>query len=251
MRLASMLSQGRYATAIRFHRDARAAGVDQDELDRWLVLSGITPLPDLGDDSAQAAAVRRLRAATRGDPLVSRWLVARWYGRRDADQAALAESDLRRLVRPAGQASPIELSLQDDVAAWKRLAAGDTAGALATWARATQRFSIEQVPFSLTASLWPLRLARARVAAQFGRSRESLDASATFLRITAFADQAAWPEVLQLRGDAALSSGDTVLAMNTYQDLAQLLATADGAGIEIRDRALRILGDLSARQQAP
>jgi hypothetical protein len=246
MRMAAALGAAQYRTALQSFRAARGMGVPQDELDRWLVLAALTPLPELGDDSAQASAVRRLRT-TRDDPLVARWLVARWYARRGAEEAADAARDLRRLVRPLGQASPLELSLLDDLAAWDRLAAGDTAGALATWRRATQRFSIEQVPFALVASLWPLRMARVRTAMTAGRAREALEASATFLRVAAFVDQVAWPEVLPLRAEAALAAGDTVMALNTYQDLIGLLTSADGGGVEIRDRATRAHEELRNR----
>ncbi len=246
MRMASMLGTGRYASAVRFFREARGMGVPADELDRWMVLSGVTAMPDFGSDSAQAAAVRRLTGAT-DNPLVARWLVARWFARRDPDRAQDALGDLRRIVRPAGRASPLELSLLDDLAAGERLAAGDTAGALATWRRATQRFSVEQVPFALVASLWPLRMARVRIASFAGRQREVLDASATFLRIAAFVDQAAWPEVLPLRAQAALAVGDTVLAMNTYRDVVDLLAPADGDGLLVRARAQQALSDLAGR----
>jgi hypothetical protein len=248
MRLAGYLAQGQYATALRFYREGRASGVPQDELDRWLVLSSVTPLPNFGDDSAEAAAVRRLRT-TRDDPLVARWLAARWYTRGNREDAVDATQDLRRLVRPAGQASPLELSLLDDLSAWDRLAVGDTAGALATWRRATQRFSIEQVPFALVASLWPLRVARVRVASLAGRPRESLETSSTFVRITAFVDQAIWPQAMTLRAEAALAGGDTVLAVTGYQKLVELLSAADGAGIEVRERAVRALEDLRDRRQ--
>ena len=246
MRLAGLLGAGRYATALRFFRGARAAGVPQGEVDRWMVLSAVTPLPDFGDDLSQAAAVRRLTGAA-DDQLVARWLVARWFARRDADRAQDALADLKRIVHPAGSASPIELSLLDDLTAGDFLAVGDTAGALATWRRATQRFSIEQVPFALVASLWPLRAARVRIASLTGRYREALDASGTFLRVAAFVDQAVWPEIMPLRAEAALAQGDTVLAINTYVELLQILEMADGDGLLVRERAARALDDLKAR----
>ncbi|MSR05657.1 MAG: tetratricopeptide repeat protein [Gemmatimonadetes bacterium] len=246
MRLAGLLGSGRYATALRFFRGARSAGVPQGEVDRWMVLSGVTPLPDFGDDSSQAAAVRRLTGAD-DDQLMARWLVARWFARRDADRAQDALADLKRIVHPPGSASPLELSLLDDLTAMDFLASGDTAGALATWRRATQRFSVEQVPFSLVASLWPLRAGRVRIASLTGRYREALDASATFLRVAAFVDQAVWPEIMPLRAEAALAQGDTVLAINTYVELLQILEMADGDGLLVRERALQALDDLKTR----
>ncbi|MBI4500251.1 MAG: protein kinase, partial [Gemmatimonadetes bacterium] len=250
MLLAHYLGAGRYGSARALVQQARESGVRHDELDRWIVLSGITRLPELGDGSSQAAAARRLRT-TRIDPVVARWLAARWFARRDPEEAADALQDFQRLVRPPGQASPLELSLSNDLSAWDRLATGDTAGALATWRLATQRFSIEQVPFATAASLWPLRLSRVRFAMLTHRYREALDVSATFLRITAYVDQAAWPEVLPLRAAAALAVGDTALAMNTYADLVDRLELADGDGIAIRDRAMQALEELRARRQQP
>ena len=247
MRLASHLGAGRYATARVLVQQAHEAGVRQDEIDRWVVLSGITRLPELGDEGAQAAAARCLRT-TRIDPLVARWLAARWLERRDPDEAADALQDFQRLVRPAGQGSPLELSLANDLAAWDLLAAGEPPGALATWRLATQRFSIEQVPFATAASLWPLRLSRVRFAMLNRRYREALDVAGTFLRITAYVDQAAWPEVLPVRAAAALALGDTTLAMNTYADLVDRLELADGGGIAVRERAKQALEELKARR---
>ncbi|MBI4421842.1 MAG: protein kinase [Gemmatimonadetes bacterium] len=244
--LASYLGSGRYASARELVVDARELGVPQDEIDRWVVASAITPLPDLGDAVTQAAAARRLRG-TSDDPLTARWLAARWYTRWEPEEAADAVQDFRRLVRPPGEASPLEASLSDDILAWERIAAGDTAGALATWRRATQRFSIEQVPFALAGSLWPLRLSRVRFGLLVQRYREALEASETFLRISGFVDQAAWPEVLPFRAEAALAVGDTALAANTYADIVSLLAPADGEGVAIRQQAGRALQELRAR----
>ncbi len=249
MRLANFLGAGRQSSARALVRDARAAGVRQDEIDRWVVLSGITPLADLADDGAQEAAARRLRT-TRNDPLVARWLAARWFSsRRTVEEAADVTQDFARLVRPPGQAAPVEMSLGDDLSAWERIAAGDTAGALATWRRATQRFSIEQVPFSTAASLWPLRISRVRFAMLAGRPREALEVSQGFLHINSYVDQVAWPFVLPLRADAALATGDTALAISTYRDLVSILELADGDGVAIRDHARQVLEELEARRK--
>jgi tetratricopeptide (TPR) repeat protein len=250
MLMASYLGTGRHSAARALARDARAAGIRQDEIDRWIVLTGITPIPPLTEENYQETAARRL-LTTRNDPLVARWLAARWFGRRDPEQAADAFQDFQRLVRSPGQASPIELSLSDDLAAWDRIAAGDTAGALATWRRATQRFSVEQVPFSTAASLWPLRISRIRLAMLNGRYREALDASGTFLRITSFSDQAAWPVVLPLRAAAALALGDTTLAIQTYKDVVDLLDLAEGEGVAVRAHAAQALEELRARSAPP
>jgi serine/threonine protein kinase len=246
MQLASFLGAGQYASAQALVRDARQAGVRQDEVDRWIVLSGITPLPDLGSEATQQNAARRLRD-TKTDPVIARWLAARWWAQRDREAARDAKRDFERMVRPPGrQSTPLELSLLDDLDAWEYVTAGDTAGALALWRRATQRFSIEQVPFSTASSLWPLRVSRARLGLLSGRARESLEASATFLRINSFSDQAAWPEALRLRAEAALLVADTTLALNTYEDLLGILEPADGAGIPIRERIQQAVDDLRA-----
>lgn len=246
MRLAALLGSGRETTARAFVGEGSRAGVPQAEIDRWLVLAGTTALPDLVSDVAVDAAARRL-ATAREDSVVDQWLAARWFTGRDAEIAADLTQHLREYLHAEEDPLPMHQSLADDLEARDRLAAGDTAGALATWRRATQRFSIEQVPFALVASLWPLRLNRVRLAAAGGRPREALDASASFMRIAAFVDQCAWPEVLHVRADAALAVGDTTLARNAYADLVQLLINADGGGVAARERASRELERLTTR----
>src|SRR5262249_9321117 len=119
------------------------------------------------------------------------------------------------------------------------------------WRRATQRYSVEQVPFSTAASLWPLRISRVRMAMLNGRYREALDASATFLRIASFSDQAAWPVVVPLRAAAALAVGDTALAIRTYKDVVELMDLAEGDAIAIRVHAAQALEELKARSAPP
>ncbi|GIW53423.1 MAG: hypothetical protein KatS3mg081_2778 [Gemmatimonadales bacterium] len=238
MRIAAFLGSGREASAMRLVREAAARGVPREELDRWIVLSAVTAIPDLADLQTTAAAARRL-AESPELSVVERWLAARWYRTQNAELAQDLAIQLRRSLQTRGEILPLEQSLLDDLAALDLLAAGDTAGALALWRRATRRFSVEQVPFSLVASLWPLRLARVRYAAASGRFYEALDASSSFVRIAAFVDQAAWPEVLRIRGEAALEVGDTALARNTFAYLLQVLASPDGSGTAARERALR------------
>ena len=248
MRLATLLGSGRETSARTFLAEAGRMGVPRVELDRWLVLGGTTALPDLAGDATVDAAARRL-AVARDDSIVDQWLAARWFTGRDADLAADLTQHLRQYLHAEADPLPMHQSLVDDLEARERVVAGDTAGALATWRRATRRFSIEQVPFALAASLWPLRLTRARLAARSGRPREALDASESFVRIAAFVDQAAWPEVLHVRADAALALGDTALARNTLAELVQLLINADGGGVTTRERAARELERLTARPQ--
>jgi tetratricopeptide (TPR) repeat protein len=244
MRLATLLGSGRETSARAFVGEALRAGVPRAEVDRWLVLAATTAVPDLVSDIAADAAARRL-ATAQDDSVVDQWLAARWFTGRDVELAADLSQHLREYLHAEEDPLPMHESLTDDLEARDRLAAGDTAGALATWRRATQRFSIEQVPYALAASLWPLRLTRVRLAAASGRPREALDASASFLRIAGFVDQAAWPEVLHVRADAAMAVGDTALARNTYADLVQLLINADGGGVTARDRASRELERLT------
>ena len=251
MQLASLLGAGQYASAQALVREARPTGVRQDEIDRWIVLSGITPLPDLGSETVQQSAAKRLRD-TRTDPVIARWLVARWWAQRDPETAREAKQDFERMIKPQGrQSTPLELSLADDLKAWDYVLAGDTAGAIVLWRNATKRFSIEQVPFSTASSLWPLRVARARLGQLSGRTRDAMDASATFLRINSFSDQAAWPEALRIRAEVALKLADTTLALNTYEDLLSILEPADGAGIAIRERAQQAVDAIRAGRATP
>ena len=241
MRMAVLLGGGRDASAALLLQDGAARNVPREELDRWTVLSGITAIPDLGGQVAMDAAAQRL-AATGDTAVVNQWLAARWFRQRsDPDRAADILQRLRRLERETVDFQPVFISLVDDLEANALLAAGDTAGALETWRRATERFSVEAVPFELMASLWPLRLARARSAAASGRHTETLDATAGFVRIAGFADQAAWPQVLPLRAEAALALGDTALASNTYRDLMQILIEPNGQGVAVRDRVVEAL----------
>jgi hypothetical protein len=245
MRMATLLGSGRETSARTFLAEAGRMGVPRVELDRWLVLGGTTVLPDLAGDATVDAAARRL-AVAREDSIVDQWLAARWFTERDADLAADLTAHLRQYLHDEADPLPMHQSLVDDLEARERLVTGDTAGALATWRRATRRFSIEQVPFTLAASLWPLRLTRTRLAARSGRPREALEASESFVRISAFVDQAAWPEVIHLRADAALVLGDTALARNTLAELVQLLINADGGGVAAREQAARGLERLTA-----
>jgi TolB-like protein len=239
MRMATLLGAGRDRSAARFLTEGRARGVPPVELDRWVVLSGVTALPDLAGTAAMDAAATRL--AARGDTAVAdQWLAARWFRTRDPDRAADIHQRLRRLVQESADFPPVFRSLIDDLDA-QVLIVHDTAGALETWRRATERFSVEQVPFELVASLWPLRLARARAAYAAGRHAETVETTAGFVRIAGFADQAAWPQVLPLRAEAALALGDTALASNTYRELLQIIVEPDGEGVETRERVRRAL----------
>ncbi len=239
MRMAALLGSGRDASAARFLAEGRVRGVPAVELDRWLVLSGVTALPELGGNVAMEGAAARLAAAA-DTSVVDHWLAARWFRTRDADRAADIHQRLRRLAQESQDFPPVFHSLIDDLDALNLLA-HDTAGALETWRRATERFSVDQVPFELVASLWPLRMARARVALTASRYTEALEATAGFVRIASFTDQVAWPYVLPLRAEAAMALGDTALATNTYRELLQIIVEPDGAGVETKQRVTRAL----------
>ncbi|MBI3981828.1 MAG: protein kinase [Gemmatimonadetes bacterium] len=239
MRMAAFLGSGRDASAARFLAEGRARNVPRVELDRWTLLSGVTAIPDLAGAVAMNDAAARLAAA--GDSVVvDQWLAARWFSTRDPDRAADIHQRLRRVAQDPEEFPPVFRSLIDDLDA-HTLLAHDTAGALETWRRATERFSVELVPFELVASLWPLRLTRARVAHASGRYAEALDATAGFVRISGFADQAAWPQVLPLRAEAALALGDTAGASNIYRDLLQTIVEPNGEGVAARERIARAL----------
>ena len=244
MRMAVLLGSGRDASATQFLREGAARNVARQELDRWIVLSGVSVIPDLTGTVALDAAAARL-AGSGDTAIVDQWLAARRFRTSNPDRATDILQRLRRVQRETPDFPPIYRSLIDDLDAQNRLAAGDTAGALETWRRATERFSVELVPFELVASLWPLRLARARIAEASGRHAETLEASASFVRIAGFADQAGWPQILPLRASAALTLGDTALASNTYRDLLQVMVEPNGEGVAVRQRVAAALERLN------
>ena len=127
------------------------------------------------------------------------------------------------------------MSLADDLAALGQLAAGDTVAAYETWRRATQRYSVQHVPFSLVASLWPLRLEWARAAAARGDHDEVLAATAVFEYGVGFTDQVAWSIALRLRAEALRASGDELGARSTFRLLGNTLRDANGTGVALRD----------------
>src|SRR5574341_1545244 len=132
MRLATLLGSGRETSARAFVAEAVRAGVPRVEVDRWLVLASTTALPDLSGDLTAGAAARRL-AVARDDSIVDQWLAARWFTGRDTDLAADLSQNLRGYLHAEPDPLPIHQSLVDDLEARERIAAGDTAAALATW----------------------------------------------------------------------------------------------------------------------
>ncbi|HYT72790.1 MAG TPA: protein kinase [Gemmatimonadales bacterium] len=170
-------------------RIARATrGSAAREADAWTVLARVTGLDSLGD---WRAASDRLSAWTSSPPgngdAAAHWLLAR-VGR-DAGAHGAA---LRRAARPDSAPLPVSLSLDLDARA--RRAAADTAGALALWDRATRRYAVLSAPFDLLASLWPVRLELARVAAARGDTAAARRACDSFDALVGYVDQAALPQ---------------------------------------------------------
>jgi hypothetical protein len=126
-------------------------------------------------------------------------------------------------------------SLLDDLDALDSLAAGDTAGAEERWARAARRYQIEEVPFGLVASLWPLELERARVAAARGDHDAVSLITERFRHAVGFVDQVARLEALPLRVAALQARNDPLRARELAQRLLTLWRDADGTGPALRD----------------
>ena len=236
MRMAIHLGSGREEAAREFLREARRRGVRQGEIDRWVVLSAVTHVADLADPATTESAARRL-TQSEDDALVSRWLAARWYREREPDRAAVLTEEIRQLASEAGEGSPLENSLLADLTALDLLAQGDTAAALEAWTGATQHYNIQKLVFGLTASLWPLRLERARVAEASARFQDVLDASESFTQMAGFVDQVAWTRILPLRAKAALAIGDTTLAITTLSDILRVLSQPEGHARAVRQES--------------
>lgn len=242
MRMARLLGTGQYASADSLMRMARRRNVPREDLDRWILLAAVTGVATLADSAGQASAARRLITEQAGDP-VSVWLAARWYRGRD-EAAARRATERLAAIAAAGDAAPLDASLRGDLAALDLLAGGDTAGALHEWQEATQRHRIEQVTFGLVASLWPLQLERARVAAALGDHDEVLAATQSFEHMAGFVDQVAWPQVWPLRARALLAVGDGLGARDAYDQLFDVLRDANGPHAVVRDSVAQWLEDI-------
>ncbi len=243
MRIAHLLATGRYASVDSLVRDAAALRFRDSELDRWIILTAITPVHDHADQAAQRRAVGRLEETADREP-ETQWLLARWYLQEGAPAATRAIGALRALARDSQTTSPHARSLESDIEAVQRLAAGDTAAALSLWDQATQRYSVELVPFGLTASLWSLRLMRADVSLKAGAPERTLEVAETFDEMAGFVDQVAWPHILALRGEAAQRVRQPALARTAYGDILALLEDANGAGVVLRENIRRRLAEL-------
>jgi tetratricopeptide (TPR) repeat protein len=241
MMMAERVARGRFAGADSLLREGRRAQVPQDEIDRWILLSEITPLPSLGDSAEQIAAVRGLESTGDNDAEAT-WLVARWHLMHNAPDADRAIGELRRIANDPNLTSPLARSLAQDIDAVRYLAAGDAVAADSVWDVATDYYSVDDVVFGLTASLWPLRLRRAEVQLQQGNHGSVLEISRSFEQMAGFVDQVAWPRMLDLKIDAGVATGDPASTQDAFEaidKLIDLLDDANGAGVALRDDATR------------
>jgi tetratricopeptide (TPR) repeat protein/TolB-like protein len=234
LEMAWLLGGARLESASRLLAEGRRRNVPPEELDAWTALLAVTGAtrrdPDAG---ATDAAVTRLAAET-GNP-TAQWLVARWWRGRNPTAAGRGREALARLARDEDGAALLARSLLDDLDALDRIAAGDTAGALEHWERATRRYQIEEVPFGLVASLWPLQRERARLAAARGDHDAVALVAERFRYAVGFMDQVARLDVLPLGIAAFQARHDPLHARQLAQRLADLWAGADGAGAALRD----------------
>ena len=186
--VAAHLAAGRADSARA--RIARAApGSAAREGDAWIALAHVTGLEPLGD---WRRALDRLETwAT--SPTGSRDATAHWILARAGRDSGAHTAVLRRLARPDSAPLPVSLSL--DLEARASLATSDTAGALERWDRATRRYAVLSAPFDLVASLWPLRLDHARVAAARGDTAGARRACESFDALVGYVDQVALPQL--------------------------------------------------------
>jgi len=97
-----------------------------------------------------------------------------------------------------------------------------------------RRYQIEEVPFGLVASLWPLELERARLAAARGDHVAVALITDRFRHAVGFMDQVARLEAMPLRV-AALQASDPLRAHELAVQLLALWSKADGRGVALRD----------------
>jgi TolB-like protein len=240
MMMAERLGRGRFDSADSLLVEGRRARVPQDEIDRWILLSEITPLPSLGDSAEQIAAARNLGNAA--NDAEAHWLTARWQLMRDAPAADRSIRELRRIASDQDLTSPLARSLAQDIDAVTNLVDGNAAAADSLWDIATDYYSVDEVVFGLAASLWPLRLQRAELLLQQDNYGAVLEIGKSFARMAGFVDQVAWPKMLELEFDAGIAAGDPASvqdAVAIIDKLMNLLDDANGSGVELRDEAIR------------
>ncbi|UCG87216.1 MAG: protein kinase [Gemmatimonadota bacterium] len=241
MSMAERLASGRFAGADSLINEGLSTRVSRDEIDRWIVLSAITDLPDLTPEQ-QRDAVRRLEAESDAE---AAWLVARWYMAEEPSRAGSWIAQLRSIAQDSATTSPLPLSLDRDIQAIQSMEEADTTTALRLWDEATQHYSVvDDFLFGLTASLWPLRWQQVEVLTASGdsaRAEQALEIARTFEQMFGFVDQVAWPEILLLEIDAALTPGlgKRAVAIRASELLDQVLARDRDSedARELRERA--------------
>ncbi len=240
LRMASELGAGRLESAIALIHEGRRRGVPEDELDRWIVLGDVTGVAPLAERDRLRRAASRLAAGATAAPAernpVDLWLAARWARTRDARRSTAA----RLALEPLAEDSPLAAALAGDLAAHGLLAAGDTADAAGVWDQAMRRYSVEDVVFGLAGSLWPLRLARARLAASHGDHDLVIALTEAFTQMVGFVDQVAWREALTLRARAFDALGEGIGVRRTHAALRRILEDAEGPGALLRDSLARL-----------
>ena len=236
LELGNAIGTGRAATVDTLLREAGRRNVPRSEIDRTTVLLTVTGLHRAATDREVEDAAAHLLADT-ADP-AGPWLTGRWFRGRDEGRVRDARRELQRMADAGGGPAILARSLLGDFDALDTLAAGDTAAAFELWAAATRRFQIEEVPFGLVASLWPLRLEWARVAAARGDFDEVVTATATFEVSPGFMDQVARPIALPLRAAALDATGDRLPARDLRNLYAAVLRDATGPWRALRDSLL-------------
>ncbi len=231
--MASLLGSAEYRSAEELIREGVRRGVPRDEVDAWLLLPAVTLDLRLGGEDELTAAARRL--AERGSDPTALWLAARWLGDHDPPRGREVVASLRSSVsRTAPDTVPLTRGLLLDLQARDALAGGDTSAALAAWEDATTRYSIGAVPFGLVASMWPVQLARAQIAAAAGQLEVALAAADHFRYMGGFVDQIAWPVIwplaIQLQREA-----DPLTARELAELLRPVINNANGSGVAIYD----------------
>ncbi len=241
LQMGTAMGLGRLATVDSLWREARRWSVPPDETASWLLLLHVTGLHDqLGTERERDEAAARLAADTT-DPTAA-WLAARWYRGRDAAAERRTRRHVQRLARAGDGPALLAQSLEEDLHALDRLASGDTVAAFATWRSAIRRYQIEQVPFGLVASLWPLRLGWARAAAAHGDVDLVLVATFPFEYATGFMDQVPRLVTLPLRADALERAEGPLVARDLRQRTLAALDQANGAGLVVRDALSATVG---------
>ncbi|MDH3497365.1 MAG: protein kinase [Gemmatimonadota bacterium] len=241
LQMGTAMGLGRLATADSLWREARRWSVPADETASWLLLLHVTGLHDALGTARERDDAAALLAADTTDPTAA-WLTARWYRGRDAGAERRSRRHLQRLGRAADGPALLARSLEQDLQALEHLARGDTLAAFAAWRGATARYQIEQVPFGLVASLWPLRLAWARAAVAHGDVDLVLVATFPFEYATGFMDQVPRLVTLPLRADAVERTEGVLAARDLRQRALAALEQANGAGVAARTALAATVG---------